>query len=116
MRKILFICVVITLAICIASCSKKKEEVPKIQRWEYNTISVMGNVLFETSLGNEWCRDFTVPLTQIDSLGNLGWELVDTYTLTETVHPNFGNEKYVTGIKANTRTQQVIYVFKRPLR
>ena len=40
-------------------------------------------------------------------------ELVDVYTIEETVHPNFGNEEYVTGLRENTRTASINYVFKR---
>lgn len=45
-----------------------------------------------------------------------GWELVDIYTMIETVHPNFGNKKYVTGLQPNTRTQAICYVFKRAIK
>ena len=49
-----------------------------------------------------------------DTLGSKGQELVDVYTEMETVHPNFGNDKYVSGLQPNMRTSNVIYVFKRP--
>jgi len=32
---------------------------------------------------------------------------------TETVHPNFGNEQYVSGIEPNVRTAEIDFVFKR---
>lgn len=68
------------------------------------------------SYSDFWARSIDVPQAEMDTLGAHGWELVDVYTRIETVHPNFGNEKYVTGLQANTRTAAVCYVFKRPLR
>lgn len=32
----------------------------------------------------------------------------------ETVYPNWGNEKYVTGIQPNVRTMSVVLILKRP--
>ena len=40
-------------------------------------------------------------------------ELVQAYTETGTAFPNFGNSDYVTGIRDNTRTAVVNFVFKR---
>ena len=48
-----------------------------------------------------------------NELGKEGWELVSTYTETATAFPNFGNSDYVTGIRDNTRTSVVNFVFKR---
>ncbi len=53
------------------------------------------------------------PTPQLNKLGEEGWELVSVYTTTETVFPNFGNKEYHTGVKSNTRTQTVNFVFKR---
>jgi len=47
-------------------------------------------------------------------MGEDGWELVNSYTETNTVHPNFGSSEYVTGIRENTRTSVLNFVFKRP--
>ena len=40
-------------------------------------------------------------------------ELVSAYTETGTAFPNFGSSEYVTGIRDNTRTSVVNFVFKR---
>lgn len=60
-------------------------------------------------------KSVNVPHAKLDSLGADGWELTDVYTTVETVHPNFGNAQYVTGLQPNTRTAEVYYVFKRPV-
>lgn len=52
--------------------------------------------------------------SQLNEMGSQGWELVDVYTMTETIHPNFGNSSYVTGLQPNVRTSEVAFVFKRP--
>jgi len=97
--KKLFFCAIAT--ILLASCTPK---------WEYKIVS----------FDNETSSDFRAPniqvsLEELNEYGAEGWELVDVYTTTETVHPNFGDEKYVTGIRENTRTRKVTYVFKRKI-
>ena len=108
MKKLVYILVTFVVALGIASCSKEKEEQ---QKWEYKTLTVWGD-----SYSDFWGRNIDVPQIEMDTLGAHGWELVDVYTRIETVHPNFGNDKYVTGLQANTRTAAVCYVFKRPLK
>ena len=49
----------------------------------------------------------------LNKMGKEGWELVSTYTETATAFPNFGNSDYVTGIRDNTRTSVVNFIFKR---
>ena len=88
--------------IALASCS---------QKWEYKTVTVSGEK-FET-MEDFLPKTFDIPDSTLSALGNEGWELVDIYTQTETVHPNFGNSQYVTGIQPNVRTSEVNFVFKR---
>lgn len=76
--------------------------------WEYKTVSVSGESTSEFNTNT-----FSVTDEDLNLFGAEGWELVDVYTLEETVHPNFGNEEYVTGIRENTRTASINYVFKR---
>lgn len=56
---------------------------------------------------------FDDPTSELNKLGDEGWELVSTYTTIETKFPNFGNKKYVVGIRDNTRTEKICFVFKR---
>lgn len=77
-------------------------------KWEYKIVTVDNT---ETS-------DFKKPSFKVSSedlnlFGAEGWELVDVYTVTETEHPNFGNSEYVTGIRENTRTKSINFVFKK---
>lgn len=106
MKNLIYIFLVTVVALGISSCNKKEEP----QKWEYKTIEVWGD-----NYGKFSARTQPIPKADLDALGAHGWELVSVYTLTETVHPNFGNEQYVTGLQPNTRTSAVCYVFKRPI-
>lgn len=106
MKKLLyFIFVTITMVMGFISCSKKEEP----QKWEYKT-------LIAWSVDGGEFNEFIIPIpqTEMDNLGSQGWELIDVYTRVGTVHPNFGDEKYVTGLQPNVRTTGIYYVFKRP--
>lgn len=100
MRKILlFICI----ALFASSCGKKQ--------WEYKTISINGQTGIYGDMSNTTFNDQTATFNK---LGKEGWELVGTYTEINTAFPNFGSSEYVTGIRTNTRTTVVNFVFKRP--
>lgn len=114
----------LTLAvISLAACNK--QEAPK---WEYKIIRQTeddGITLQEQTMrttnrmygkyGSEAMLPipYNDPTLQLNKLGEQGWELVNVYTTTETVFPNFGNEEYHTGVKSNTRTQTINFIFKR---
>lgn len=108
MKKAVFLLIGLAVTIGIPSCSQKEEDP---QKWEYKTLTVWGD-----SYSDFYGRSIDIPQAEMDTLGAQGWELVDIYTRVETVHPNFGNAQYVTGLQANTRTAAVFYVFKRPLK
>ncbi len=80
--------------------------------WEYRQITSYGKSIIK-DFGHNSFDDIT---EELNRLGKNGWELVGVHTITGTVFPNFGNEGYHTGIKTNTRTDKVIYTFKRKIK
>jgi hypothetical protein len=80
-------------------------------KWEYKTVSVKGEE--QEVLGKLKTNKFDVSDESLNLFGNEGWELVGIYEKNETVHPNFGNEEYVSGIQPNVRTAEINFVFKR---
>lgn len=91
------------MTILLSSCGEKK--------WEYKTVQVDGKEEFEFL--DKFSSKDIYPTGKLNSMGEEGWELVEAYPITETVFPNFGDEKYVTGLQPNVRTKAVQYVFKR---
>jgi hypothetical protein len=89
----------------LVSCTKNDSP----QKWEYKVVSEWG-----IDMGSFLAKGLPDSESKLNTLGDEGWELVDVYTRIETVHPNFGNDKYVTGLQPNTRTEAVVFVFKRP--
>lgn len=121
MRQSIFI---VLLLVLLGACSSK-DSTP-IQ-WEYNIVSFPGSELPTVYGPND--KQALIELNKSQTLhfpeasaipnslnlyGKEGWELVSTYTTTETVFPNFGDASYHTGIKENTRTNTINFVFKRP--
>jgi hypothetical protein len=100
--------VFILAVLLFISCSSKWENETK---WEYKTISIKGEEL--ESFGKQRANYFKVSDTELNSLGNDGWELTGMYEKIETVHPNFGDDRYVTGMQPNVRTSEINFVFKR---
>ena len=98
MKKVYFI---VLLGLTLFSCTEK---------WEYKIVTVKGT---EQGTGKFLSNKFDVSDESLNLFGKDGWELVDTYTKTETVHPNFGNEQYVSGLQPNVRTEEINFVFKR---
>lgn len=96
MKKIIAI---LLFSIFLTACTHK---------WEYKIITVDGNAITDFHQST-----FDITNNDLNNLGKHGWELVDVYTIIETVHPNFGNSEYVTGIRENVRTRSINYVFKR---
>lgn len=77
-------------------------------QWEYKVVRVQG----ESTSDSKACS-YGDNTHMLNSMGKDGWELVSTYTEEETSFPNFGDSQYVTGIRDNTRTYAVNFVFKR---
>jgi len=99
MKKLFLIAVVGLLSF---SCTSK---------WEYKIVSVKGEE--QETREKFQTNKFDVSDESLNLFGKDGWELVGIYDNVETVYPNFGNEDYHTGIKTNTRTAEINFVFKR---
>lgn len=98
MKKVFLIAM---LGLGITSCTSK---------WEYKVVTVKGT---EKEASKFDPNKFEVTDENLNLFGKDGWDLVDVYPTTETVHPNFGNSEYVNGIQPNVRTAEVNFVFKR---
>jgi hypothetical protein len=98
MKKIYFIGL---LSLGLLSCSNK---------WEYKMVSVKGK---EQETAKFDSNKFDVTDESLNLFGKDGWELVGVFEKTETVHPNFGNDQYVSGLQPNVRTAEINFVFKR---
>lgn len=111
------IAIILLCGALFTGCIKKEEEVVVIPQWEYEVVRLTGSEVDGTKdVGGEFFpMSFYSPTAMLDNMGKEGWELVSTYTEVGTAYPNFGNSDYVTGIKANTRTIAVNFVFKRLL-
>lgn len=108
MRIKIKVVLILGLAIAMWGCGGSGQE-----KWEYKEVVVTGE-----GYGDYWPRMFNREASEaeLNRLGGEGWELVGVHTLVETVHPNFGNAKYVTGLQPNTRSEAVVYTFKRKKR
>lgn len=104
-KALMFLCLMLFVVI-VSSCEKD-------EKWEYKVIRIEGN---EGYNGNYSDNFFVDPSYQLNVYGKDGWELVTSYTEIETVHPNFGNKEYVTGLQPNTRTHRLNFVLKRKLK
>lgn len=120
MRQSIFI---LLISLLLGACSNKDTSVPQ---WEYKIISFPGSQLPSVyspndkealiELSNSQTLNFpetTAIPNSLNLYGKEGWELVNVYTTIETVFPNFGDKDYHTGIKDNTRTNAINFVFKR---
>ena len=105
MKKIILFTILFVAAVSCTSESNRSDS------WEYKVIEIDGSGY---SNFEPLTFDADNEVEQLNTLGEDGWELVGVYTIVGTVHPNFGNSDYVTGIRENTRTRIVKYVFKRP--
>ncbi len=110
---IMMLFLVTGLLVSLSSCGAQGTGPGTDQKWEYLIERVSGQT---ASSENEEFKTKRVNIDEdaLNELGAEGWELVGTYEETETVYPNWGNEKYVTGIQPNVRTHGVVFIFKRP--
>lgn len=115
---------ILFVGLLLGACGDKNTQT----NWEYIVISIKGSKIPTPCFGKdiekyEKASDYHTLIypdqgdiaQSLNIWGRNGWELVSTYTTVETVYPNFGDEKYHTGIKENTRTEKINFVFKRPV-
>ena len=105
MRKILFLLIALLFLVC--SCSKKK--------FEYKIVRVTDSYDFfdPPTYKAQMAVDFGDQSELLNRMAAENWELVDVYTETSTLYPNFGEPKYHTGIKSNVHTSALNFIFKR---
>jgi hypothetical protein len=81
--------------------------------WEYRVVTLDATT-HDKNGQNALATNSIKPVeADMDELGKVGWELVSSYVETETSYPNFGGEKFVTGIQPNVRPMQVVLLYKR---
>lgn len=84
-------------------------------KWAYKTVYVRAETVSSDAYPKFSAKEVSVMEleSEVEKLGKQGWELVDSFVENETVHPNFGNEEYVTGLQPNVRPNRVVLLFKR---
>lgn len=94
------------LLTCIfTNCNKQDDK----DIWEYKVVAI--DAINKTDFQPR--EFFNIGDETLNYYGNEGWELISTYTTEETVFPNFGDAQYHSGIKANSRTEKIFFIFKR---
>ena len=78
------------------------------ETWEYKIVEVKG-----TPVEEHWRNVFSLYEADFNAMGRDGWELCSTIPTTATSFPNFGSEEYHVGIKSNTKTDTIYFIFKR---
>jgi hypothetical protein len=87
--------------------------------WEYRVVSISPETAHDRGLtieGGMAQNQIDVSDAQLNALGLQGWELAGSYLEMETAFPNFGDSKYVTGLRDNVRPQRLVLILKRPAR
>ncbi len=102
MKKVI---ILLSMIATLVSCGSNNKQ------WEYKVVKVAGT---DTEVMADFgTLVFADQTSMLNKMGIEGWELVSTYTEIGTSFPNFGNSEYVTGLRTNTRTVVVNFVFKR---
>ncbi len=116
MKKILIVILGITvLTACIGELNESAELLSETKEllWEYKVVNVKGKIANKNAGYNPLV--FDDPINILNEMGKERWELVNIYTETATELTNVGKVESVYGIKSNTRTSAINFVFKRPI-
>ncbi len=83
------------------------------QKWEYKVVTYVSK---KSRTGEEaFQEDSIIPSDEsLSEDGSEGWEIATSYVEIETAFPNFGEQKYHTGIKSNVRSKRLVIIYKRP--
>lgn len=98
------------MVVLFCGCAEKK--------YEYKVVKVEPDNEFGaiTMDVDPYPNSFKDQTQMLNKMASQGWELVDTYTEIMTRFPNFGKEEYVTGIRTNTKTSAINFIFKRVIK
>lgn len=81
--------------------------------YEYRVVSVSAS--HYERIGPDAMKPSLIEVDQaeLSRIGGFGWELVSCFLESETAYPNFGDDKYVTGLQTNIRPQRLVLIFRR---
>lgn len=82
-------------------------------RYEYKVVVLLaGGSLSRTGADAMKASSVEVDEKELSKLGSQGWELVGSFLENETAYPNFGDDKYVTGLQTNVRPQRLVLLLR----
>lgn len=115
MTKMQGVVIIVLLALMTAGVvyERVNEDVVGSARWEYLVVTLPSDAKGRTGYRALEPSTVDIPGDTLKRLGDNRWELVTAVLENETVHPNFGNSEYVTGLQPNIRPQLVRLLFKR---
>ena len=82
-------------------------------QYDYKVLAVAGDGYDRTKTGSQNAATVDIDEQALTKLGGEGWEVVSSYLEMETAYPNFGDEKYVTGMQPNIRPQRAVLILRR---
>jgi Domain of unknown function (DUF4177) len=81
-------------------------------RYEYKVVVLQASNLSRTGEDAMKASSVNVDEKELSKLGSQGWELVGSFLENETAYPNFGDDKYVTGLQTNVRPQRLVLLLR----
>ena len=92
------------------------EAISYTPKWEYKVVYIEATETFTYLEYEQNPSNIELTDAMINEYGLNGWELADSYLEMETVHPNYGDNQYVTGLQPNVRPQRLVLIFKKELK
>lgn len=92
------------------------EAISYTPKWEYKVVYIEATETFTYLEDEQNPSEVELTDAMINEYGLNGWELADSYLEMETVHPNYGDNRYVTGLQPNVRPQRLVLIFKKELK